>query len=269
MSGDKDRVQYYHRNVTAQLVFKDCCFLLDAESQLPGEGELACAMRLLDRVLSCYPKAFQVVVMDALYAKSNFFNKITKHGKDAIAVLKEERRELFKDFEKQVLGQPPAQIFMRGTTETICWDVDGLSTWPQVKQKVRVLRTNEIRPPSQCQVTGRLKERPVSSWTWVTTLSPERAPASVVVEIAHSRWCIENQGFNELATQWHANHLYKHAPVAILNFWLMSMFAYNIFRAFFLRNINVVARKGKSMLHFARTVAAELYFNVVPSRVPP
>src|SRR5208282_4654011 len=74
--------QYYHRNVTAQLVFRDFKFLLDAEQQLPGEGEISCALRLLHRVLVEYSRAFHVVVMDALYAKSNVFNKIARHGKE-------------------------------------------------------------------------------------------------------------------------------------------------------------------------------------------
>jgi len=101
----------------------------------------------------------------------------------------------------------------------------------------------------------------------VTTLSPHRARTEVIVEIGHSRWSIENEGFNELANHWHANHMYKHAPTAILNFWLMTMIAYNLFEAFFLRNLKPEIRKKHSMLHVARMMMIALYGS--PSRRPP
>lgn len=64
-----EKIQYYHRNVMAQLNCRDCCFLLDAESQQSGEGEVACAIRVLDRAVADYPRAFDVVIADALYFK--------------------------------------------------------------------------------------------------------------------------------------------------------------------------------------------------------
>ena len=35
-----ERIQYYHRNVTALLVCGDYCFFVDAEPQQPGNGKL-------------------------------------------------------------------------------------------------------------------------------------------------------------------------------------------------------------------------------------
>jgi len=61
--------------VTAQLIFRNCRFNLDAEQQLPGEDEVACAIRLLDRVVAKYPRAFDVVIADALYARSDFLTE--------------------------------------------------------------------------------------------------------------------------------------------------------------------------------------------------
>jgi hypothetical protein len=42
--------------------------LLDCEPMLPDEDEVACGMRLLTRVLAAYPRAFDLVLADALYA---------------------------------------------------------------------------------------------------------------------------------------------------------------------------------------------------------
>jgi hypothetical protein len=86
--GENKRTQYYHRNVTAQLISDGIRFQLDAEPQLPGEDEVATAIRLLERVISSYPRAFDVVLADALYARSNFFNFLIEHHKDVIVVRK-------------------------------------------------------------------------------------------------------------------------------------------------------------------------------------
>ena len=59
--------------------------------------------------------------------------------------------------------------------------------------------------------------------------------------------------------QWHSDHVYKHDPAAILAFWLLTMLVINVFRAFYLRNLEPQRRRDSSMLHIARCLAAELY----------
>jgi len=60
-----DRIQYYHRHVTAQLVTQDRPLLVDAEPQKAGDDELAAAIRLVNRVVQKDPRAFDVVAGDA------------------------------------------------------------------------------------------------------------------------------------------------------------------------------------------------------------
>jgi hypothetical protein len=265
---ESERIQYYHRNVTAQLIFSNCRFQLDAEPQLPGEDEVACAIRLLDRIVVDYPRAFDVVIADALYARSDFFNRVIEHKKDVLTVLKDERRELMKDVDGLFANKEPTYIFTGSKGAQIeCWDAEGFQSWTQVSKPVRVVRTREKKKPICRQRAGETEEPPVSLWTWVTTLSPHRARTQTVVEIGHSRWSIENEGFNELVNQWHANHVYVHEPTAILNFWLMTMIACNLFRAFYLRNLKPEYRKKNSMLHVARRIMSELYGS--PSGCPP
>ena len=92
-----------------------------------------------------------------------------------------------------------------------------------------------------------------------------------MVQLGHARWGIENQGFNELVNRWHADHVYKHSPTAMLVFWLMAMVGLNLFLAFYHRNLKPTARKAASMLHIARLIAAELYvgWQEGPARAPP
>ncbi|GAG43634.1 unnamed protein product, partial [marine sediment metagenome] len=58
---------------------------------------MAAATRLLDRVVRNYPRAFDVVAGDALYAQAPFFEFVLERGKDVLTVLKDERRNLLQD----------------------------------------------------------------------------------------------------------------------------------------------------------------------------
>lgn len=267
-TGETEHIQYYHRNVTAHLVFGDCCYQLDAESIQRGECEVSAAIRLFERVIRDYPRAFDVVVADALYAQAPFFKAVVQHGKDVMSVLKDERRDLLNDADSLFAGKKPDVVYESRKVFIECWDTTGFESWESLDMKVRVVRTRETTRIKR-QLDGQLEEK-VSSWMWVTTMSPHRAGTRAAVEIGHSRWSIENRGFNELCNQWHADHIYKHAETAILNFWLMSLIAYNLFRAFFLRNLKPSLRKGKSMLYFARRIMSDLYGCAPePDGVPP
>jgi hypothetical protein len=261
---DSEKIQFYHRNVVAQLVFDDFSLPLDLEPQLPGEDEIACAMRLFSRIVAVYSRAFDVVVADALYAKSNFFNLILAHGKDAMAVLKDERRDLFKDADALFLNTQPTCIFDSEGTQIECWDAQNFHSWPQVSQPVRVLRTRETKKQIRRQLSDTLEDQPVSSWTWVTTFSVHRAHTKAAVQIGHGRWKLENNGFNELVNHWFSDHVYKHESTAMLNFSLLCMIAYTVFRCFFIRNLKPVARATYTMLHIASEIKSELYYRPKP-----
>lgn len=254
--GSEERTQYYHRNVTAVLIGDGYCFFLDAESQLPKEWEVACAIRLLTRILKNYPRAFDVVLADALYADASFFNFLLSHNKDILAVLKNENRDLVQHA-NLVFAQLPAAEYTLGGTKIQAWDATNFVSWSQVNQPVRVVATKETSRVTR-QLDGKT-EKLETSWMWVTTLSSLRAHTKVVIQLGHARWNIENQGFNELCNYWHSDHIYKHHPCAIINFWLMTMLAANTFHVFFHRNLKASIRKRFTKLHIARLIAGALY----------
>ena len=262
-----DRTQYYHRHVALQLIGRDFHVLLDAEPQRPGEDEVAAALRLLDRVLETYPRAFDVVIADALYADSRMFNHVLKQGKDVIAVLKDDRRDLVRDAQSLFEQTPPLRS-QEGHVSRESWDLEGFTTWPQVTQPVRVVRSVERR--SIRRQLDKETEPLTSDWTWVTTLPKTRAGTKTVIALGHSRWDIENQGFNEMANRWHADHVYKHDPVAMLVFGLLAMICLTVFVVFYTRNLKASARRDASMLHISRLIMAELYqaMSAGPPRAP-
>lgn len=258
--------QYYHRHVTAMLLGGGFPILLDAEPQRPEEDEIATALRLLERLLTNFPRAFDVVLGDALYTDPRLYNFLLDHGKDVLTVLKNENRNLLADARALFETQSP-QRFTEGSTTREVWDLQGFTTWPQVRQPVRVVRSREITT-SSCQLDGQIHVQE-ADWMWVTTLSANRASTPAVVTLGHARWSIENQGFNETTNRWAADHVYKHNPTAILVFTLMTMLAFNLFYAFYRRNLQPAYRSRHDAQHVARCLISELYGSLPENRAPP
>lgn len=251
-----DRIQYYHRAVTAQLVAADSALLLDAEPIRPGEDEIAAALRLFDRLVDQYPRAFDVAVGDGLYARSDFFNHVRARGKHALAVLKDEQRDLLQDARSLCEAIEPV-VKQTDRVRRQCWDFEGFTTWPQCQSPVRVVRSLETRQVRR-QLDHQLEEL-VSDWFWVTTLPKITASTGTVVQLGHGRWTIENQGFNETSNRWHGNHVYRHHANAILVFWLLTMMACNLFTIFYGRNLKPAVRMAYDTLQIGRMITAQLY----------
>ncbi len=261
-----EHTQYYHRHVVALLLGGDFPLLLDAEPQRPGEDEIATALRLLERLLKNFPRAFDVVLGDALYTDPRLYNFLLDHGKDVLTVLKNENRHLLVDARSLFETQAPQRLTEGPTTREV-WDLQGFTTWPQVQRPVRVVRSRETTS-SRRQLDGQLRDQD-ADWVWVTTLSVNRASTLAAVSLGHARWSIENQGFNETTNRWAGDHIYKHQPTAILVFCLMTLLAFNLFYAFYWRNLQPAYRSHHDAQHVARCLASEIYQSLAENRAPP
>jgi len=252
VSGDK--TQSYYRYVGAYLTNGKQFLMLDAEPQVPGEGEIACANRLLSRALEQYPRAFDVVCGDNLYMDPGLWKLARSHGKHVIAVLKNENRDLLVDA-RSLFERVTPVIMQDAKGRRLYWDLDGFTTWPQCGEAVRVVRAVEETTIRRQQ--GGEEETCESQWFWVTSLPPQSASTKTIVQAGHGRWGIENQGFNELGNQWHGDHAYKYNAHALLAGTLLLFIAYNLFHAFIERNLKPQARQGRSQKYWADLIAAE------------
>ena len=263
-TAEGDRTQYYHRLADGALLFEGDRMQIDCEMQRPGEDEVACAIRLLERILLNYPRAFHVVVADGLYLRSDFFNLVARHGKHAIAVLKDERRDLLQDAQK-ILQRREGRASAPEATRCECWDVDGFTSWAGLDVPARVVRSVETSSVRR-QLDG-AEEETTSEWIWAMTIPKTELTTEGVLTFGRARWSIENEGgFNELVNVWHADHVYKHAGNAILAFWLITMLVFNLFHAFINRNLKAVRRLGHTAKHFLDLIAAEFHLLIRKSR---
>jgi hypothetical protein len=266
-----DRTQFYHRQVTLMLLpsARPGCepirLLLDHEPQRTGEDEVTTALRLLVRVIGSYPRAFDLVLADALYATAPFFNFLLARGKHALTVLKDDRRNLYQDAAGLFDHLPARQGSFRNR-QCLWWDFPDLLTWPQVNTPVRVIRSLETYSVKR-QLDG--KDDPeTSDWIWVTTLPAQPVSTERAVAFGHQRWDIENHGFNELVQGWHADHVYRHDPNAIECFLLTAFLACNLFHAFFALNLKPEIRKNRTQVFWRSFMAAEIYAGMNPAISP-
>lgn len=269
-----DRLQYYHRNVTLMLLCGSPSgrpplrLLLDQEPQRPGEDEVTAGLRLLERVLQTYPRAFDLILADALYGSAGFLNWVLSRRKHALVVLKDERRHLYQDAAR-LFEHVPARPGQYRSRHCLWWDFADLVSWPEVPAPLRVVRSQEswTRKP---QLT-RQPTPQTSDWIWMTTLSPMQASTARIVEWGHRRWDIENYGFNALVNDWHTDHVYKHDPNAIECFLLLAFLAYNLFHAFWVLNLKPQMRRDKTETFWARLLAAEICLDgrLFPFSLPP
>jgi len=269
--GKTIRTQFYHRQVTLMLLpaarpgCESVRLLLDHEPQRAKEDEVATALRLLARVIGSYPRAFDLVLADALYGTAPFFNFLLARGKHALVVLKDERRHLYQDAAGLFAQVPPREGSFQ-KRKCLWWDFPDLLSWPQVNTPVRVIRSLETRSVRR-QLDGK-NEQQTSDWLWVTTLPVQVASTERIVGFGHQRWDIENHGFNELVNGWHADHIYKHDPNAIECFLLIAFLTCNVFQAFFALNLKPPIRKGKTRAFCSRLMAAEIYAGISPAISP-
>jgi len=255
---DEVRTQYYLRYVAAYLMGAKGRVLLDLEMQRPGEGEIATAERLFLRLLENGPRAFNVVAGDALYLDPHLCRLILDSSKDFIAVLKNENRALIQDFRALMEFEdgPPLQFEYNGK-QCHCRDIEGFTSWTQLDAPVRVVRSQETRTVRR-QLTKDDEEQR-SEWLWATSLSKAKAPTHTVVRIGHGRWGIENEGFNELVHEWHADHVYHLNTNAITAILLLVFLAYNIFHVWLERGLKPALRRRHTAKYFSHQLRAEFY----------
>lgn len=257
--------QCYHQHVTAMLLSRPMPLLLDLEPiEGPGE-ETAAAKRLLERLFDRYPRAFDVVLGDALYSDAEIYRLVTSRGKDMLSVLKRNQADLLEDAASLCELEPP-RLTRQGRVLRQVWD-QGALRMASYEDDVRVVRSQE-----SWQVKRQLeaeRETQLSQWYWVTTLSKSRAVTEAIVALGHARWDIENQGFNETASRWYTDHVYRHEQRAMLHFQLLAMIAYNVFHAFYFRQLHQSFRDRHSFLHLARILASTLYREPAAAARPP
>lgn len=237
----KTVTEYYHRGVVAHLAGFDLPIALDIEMIRPGEGEIAAAKRLLERLLKRYARFFDAVQGDAIYWEAPLFELCRKHDKRLLAVLKDNNPALLADAKALLQGKPDLTREEDGRLIHY-WDQEGFTSG-SIKTPIRVLRAQETQSKRERIANNWVESQPVSNWFWATDIPQSIIPSRQLRQIGHERWKIENSVFNDLGERWALDHCFHHNPAAILNFILILLIAHILVICFYRFNLKDAARK--------------------------
>ena len=207
--------------------------------------------RLIERLKKRHGHFADVIVADALYLNAPFINTLKENGLEGVIRLKDERRMIFQDAEhlfKQDEGKKAS--FWKGKKKIEVWDLSGFKM-EGCPYKLRVVRYHE-----QWEENGKETER----FMWlVTTL--EAADYRVLWEMMHRRWDIEENGFHQLKTYYHAKHCYcRDAVETIFN--LISI-GFNVRELYLYRRSRNFAGSGISRKSINRIFCDDLLIEKV------
>jgi len=243
--------EYFHRQVYAQLHGPDVSTILDLEPIRPGEDEAAAALRLLGRMRRLYgPRFFDVVTVDAWYAKGPFVKAVQRLGWGVVSVLKQERYEIYQ--EATALTRDQAPHHYRWEDRAVqWWEARDLCFTDAAIGPMRVVLAQEQWRQAQ-RVSGRkIVEDKQSSWRWLVSRELDGSPAQAIWQIGHQRWGVENHAFNELTAHYHLEHCPHHEPVAIVAWLLILVLAFVLFE-WFARLHSKLGRLGWTLQEISR-----------------
>jgi hypothetical protein len=237
--------EYYHRQVYAQLHGPDFSTILDLEPIRPGEDEAAAALRLLGRMRRTYgPRFFDVVTVDAWYAKDPFFQAVRKLGWSVVAVLKQDRYDVYKEATALSQKQAPKQRQVEDRTIKL-WDVRDLNFG--ASSGLRVVIAQETWEENHRIGKEITRQTMNSHWRWLLDDQLNGYGPEVVWRIGHQRWGVENHAFNELTQHYHLTHCPHHHPAAILAWLLFLILGFTIFELFVRLN-SKIWRQGRTTM---------------------
>ena len=244
--------EYFYRSVVCMIIGKSPHVILGQEMLKPrdgsgkDEGELTGGKRLIEQLKKRHGHFADVIVADALYLNDPFINTLKKNGLEGVIRLKDERRMIFQDAErlfKQDEGKKAS--FWKGKKKIEVWDLSGFKM-EGCPYKLRVVRYHE-----QWEENGKETERIM--WL-VTTL--EAADYRVLWEMMHRRWDIEENGFHQLKTYYHAKHCYcRDAVETIFN---LIIIGFNVRELYLYRRSRNFAGSGISRKSINRIFCDEL-----------
>lgn len=273
-----EHTQYFHRAVGCQMVHCDVKSFLGMEWQLPGEGEVSTALRLLDRLEQQYGRGFfDIILLDALYAHSRVLDRVQQSGWDVVISLKQNCPDLYKSAIRLFSSRQPDAVVTerRGHKIYDCkiWSTEGLP-FASRTDPIRVVRSEEVLRRNRQRNGSSQEYASDSEWVWMTTLPEKRFSPSTVRRLGHDRWKQENNGWMDLTKHWDFKHGFLHAckhrpmitdaegnktPVANRGFHavaLIAIIAFCLCSAFVLRHSKLVKLYRLSSLDVARQLAA-------------
>lgn len=256
-------LQYYHRIVAVTIVSTPFPIPLGVRFQKDGEGEVSCALALLQDLIEQLGRRFlDVLVGDALFLQAPFVKEIERLGLDWAFTLKENQPELLREAECFTQASPTG-VAVEADREISYWHLPEVF-WPVADRSVRVVKT--VRIENQRRVTvGKKDGRRTKSKTAVTQESTNFYATNFelgsisplfIHQFSRSRWRIDTELFQTITTDCHLKHPAVHQTTALVVLTMIRFLAYTLSLVFYHRQVCSHARGPCLTFHqFAKRIA--------------
>jgi len=249
-------IQYYHRIVVVAVVSTPFPIPLGLRFQKNGEGEVGCALALLQDLDHQLGRRFlDVLVGDALYMQAPFVNEVERLGLVWAFTLKENQPDLLREAER-FTQQSPTGVHTEPEREIRYWHLPEVD-WPVADRLVRVVKTVRIEQLRRVTVTEKDGHR-IKSKTAVTQESTnfyatnfELGSVSPLFlhQFSRSRWRIDTEVFQTITTNCHLKHPAVHQTTALVVLTMIRFLAYTLSLVFYHRQVRSHARGQCETFH--------------------
>jgi hypothetical protein len=249
-------IQYYHRIVVVAVVSTPFPIPLGLRFQKNGEGEVACALALLQDLDHRLGRRFlDVLVGDALYMQAPFVKEVESLGLVWAFTLKENQPDLLREAER-FTQESPTGVHTEPEREIRYWHLPEVD-WPVADRLVRVVKTVRIEQLRRVTVTEKDGHR-IKSKTAVTQESTNFYATNFelgsvsplfIHQFSRSRWRIDTEVFQTITTNCHLKHPSVHQTTALVVLTMIRFLAYTLSLVFYHRQVRSHARGQCETFH--------------------
>ncbi|MFZ1135644.1 MAG: transposase [Candidatus Korobacteraceae bacterium] len=263
-------IQYYHRIAVVAVVSTSFPIPLGLRFQKNGEGEVACALALLqdlDRQLG--RRFLDMLVGDALYLQAPFVKEVERLSLDWAFTLKQNQPELLREAER-CTQESPAGVHTEPDREIRYWHLPEID-WPVADRSVQVVKTVRIEHRRRVTVGEkdgrRIKTKMAipqqSTNFYATNFELGSVSPLFIHQFSRSRWRIDTEVFQTITTDCHLKHPAVHQTTALVVLTMIRFLAYTLSLVFYHRQIRSHARgKCETFHECAKRIA---YWFVAPA----
>jgi hypothetical protein len=256
-------IQYYHRIVVVALVSTPFPIPLGLRFQKNGEGEVTCALALLQDLDQQLGRRFlDVLVGDALYLQAPFVKAVERLGLIWAFTLKENQPELLREAERFTQGSPTG-VHTEPGREIRYWHLPHVD-WPVADRLVRVVKTVRIEHRRRITVGEKDGQRTKSKTAapqestnfYATNFELGSISPLFIHQFSRSRWRIDTEVFQTITTDCHLKHPAVHQTTALVVLTMIRFLAYTLSLVFYHRQVRSHARgKCETFHEFAKRIA--------------
>ena len=256
-------IQYYHRIVAITLVSTPFPIPLGVRFQKNGEGEVACALALLQDLVDRLGRRYlDVLVGDALYLQAPFVKEVERLGLVWGFTLKENQPELLREAEQFTQGSPTG-VHAEPGREIRYWHLPEVD-WPVADRRVRVVKTVRIEQQRRVTVSEKDGQRTKSKTAvrqestnfYATNFELGSISPLFIHQFSRSRWRIDTEVFQTITTDCHLKHPAVHQTTALVVLTMIRFLAYTLSLVFYQRQVRSHVRgKCETFQAFAKRIA--------------